>query len=63
MATPDLGGNEAAYVADAIASSWISSTGAYVDRFERDFAAFTGSRAAIADKYSAREVLPPIPAS
>jgi perosamine synthetase len=47
VAAPDLGGNEERYVVDAIRSSWISSTGPYVDRFEREFAAWTGSRAAI----------------
>jgi perosamine synthetase len=47
VATPDLGGNEEAYVVDAIRSSWISSTGPYVDRFERTFAELCGTRAAI----------------
>jgi perosamine synthetase len=31
----------------ALRSSWISSTGAFVDRFEREFAGFCGTRAAI----------------
>lgn len=48
VASPDLGGNEERYVVDAIRSSWISSTGPYVDRFEREFAELTGMRAAIA---------------
>lgn len=47
VSSPDLSGNEARYVADAIASSWISSTGAYVDRFEREFAAACGTLAAV----------------
>lgn len=47
VAAPDLGGNEERYVVDAIRSTWISSTGRYVDRFEREFAEFTGARAAI----------------
>jgi perosamine synthetase len=47
VAAPDLGGNEERYVVDAIRSSWISSTGPYVDRFEREFAAFSGSRSAV----------------
>ena len=47
VAAPDLGGNEERYVLDAIRSSWISSTGPYVDRFEREFAAFAGTRTAI----------------
>ena len=39
VAQPDLTGNEEKYVVDAIRSSWISSSGKYLDRFEREFAA------------------------
>lgn len=39
VAAPDLSGNEEAYVGEAIRSSWISSTGPFVERFEREFAA------------------------
>lgn len=39
VARPDLTGNEERYVVDAIRSSWISSTGPYLDRFEAEFAA------------------------
>ena len=46
MAAPDLSGNEEKYVADAVRSSWIASTGPYVERFERDFG-FCGTRTAI----------------
>lgn len=45
---PDLGGNEEAYVVQAVRSTWIGSSGDFVHRFERDFAAFAGTRAAIA---------------
>ena len=38
VAKPDLSGNEEKYVLDAIRSSWISSSGQYLERFERDFA-------------------------
>lgn len=48
VAVPDLDGNEEAYVVDAIRSTWISSTGKYVDRFERSFAALCGAHAAVA---------------
>jgi perosamine synthetase len=34
---PDLTGAEVDYVVEAISSSWISSTGAYVNRFEKEF--------------------------
>jgi perosamine synthetase len=46
-ARPTLVGNEQAYVRDALESTWISG-GAYVDRFERDFAAFCGAGFGIA---------------
>lgn len=38
VAAPDLSGNEEAYVVEAIRSSWISSTGEFVNRFEKQFA-------------------------
>src|SRR5205814_11528 len=38
VASTDLGGNEERYVVDAIRSSWISSTGPYLSRFEREYA-------------------------
>lgn len=44
---PDLGPLEEAYVLDALRSGWITS-GPYLDRFERDFAAWVGSRHAVA---------------
>ena len=47
VAMPDLSGNEERYVVEAIRSSWISSSGPFVGRFEDEFAALTGSRAAI----------------
>ena len=47
VSAPDLSGNEETYVVDAIRSTWISSSGAYVDRFEREFASLCGTRTAI----------------
>ena len=47
MAIPDLSGNEEKYVVDAIRSTWISSTGDYVRRFEREFAELCGAEAAV----------------
>lgn len=38
VAIPDLSGNEEKYVSDAIESTWISSTGAYMDKFQEEFA-------------------------
>jgi len=48
VALPDLGGNEEKYVLDAVRSSWISSTGPYLARFEEEFAGLCGTRHAIA---------------
>lgn len=43
VATPDLGGREEEYVLDALRSTWISSLGEYVNRFETDFARMCGT--------------------
>ena len=45
---PRFPGREREYVDDAIASTFVSSVGAYVDRFEREFASYTGSARAVA---------------
>ena len=47
LAVPDLTGNELDYVTDAVRSSWISSIGPYIDRFEDEFARACGTRAAL----------------
>src|SRR5947209_7592586 len=47
VAAPDLSGNEEQYVIDALRSTWISSTGPYVDRFEREFSKVAGTSSAI----------------
>lgn len=44
---PDLGGNEQAYVNECMETSWISSVGTFIDRFEGAFAAFTGAKHAL----------------
>ena len=48
VASVDLSGNEEAYVVDAIRSTWISSTGAYINRFEREFAEYSGTKTSLA---------------
>ena len=48
VAAPDLSGKEALYVQDAINSTWISSTGKYLDRFEKEFAAKCGANYCLA---------------
>ena len=45
---PQFNGNEKKYVLDAIDSTFVSSAGAYVDRFEQDFAAYVGMGNAVA---------------
>lgn len=45
---PLLNGNELAYVSDCINTGWISSQGAYVKRFEKEFAEYCGAEYAVA---------------
>jgi len=47
VASADLSGNEEKYVVDAIRSSWVSSTGAYIGRFEQELAGLCGTRAGV----------------
>lgn len=47
VAAPDLSGNEEKYAVEAIRSSWISSTGPFLQRFEKEFAGLCGTRSAI----------------
>jgi perosamine synthetase len=44
----DLNGNEERYVIEAMRSTWISSSGKFVARFEKDFADFAGTKYALA---------------
>ncbi|MGD1842032.1 MAG: aminotransferase class I/II-fold pyridoxal phosphate-dependent enzyme [Thermonemataceae bacterium] len=49
VAVPDLNqGNELKYLTDAFLSSLISSQGAYINRFEEEFAAYCGVREGVA---------------
>jgi perosamine synthetase len=48
VASADLSGNEERYVVDAVRSTWISSSGVYLSRFEKEFAAECGTKHAIA---------------
>jgi perosamine synthetase len=45
---PRFGGNEAAYLKECLDSTFVSSVGKFVDRFEAELAAYTGARHAIA---------------
>ena len=44
---PKFGPNDRKYVVDAIDSSFVSSVGAYVNRFESELASYTGARRAV----------------
>lgn len=48
LCEPAIGEREAAYVAEAMASGWVSSVGPFVERFENAFAAAVGARHAVA---------------
>ena len=45
---PELGGNEMAYVRQCLESTWISSKGEFIDRFQSDFARFIGAKHVVA---------------
>jgi perosamine synthetase len=45
---PLLAGNELEYITDAVSSGWISSSGKYVEAFERTFASYCGARYGVA---------------
>ncbi len=47
IAIPDLGGLEEEYVLDAIRSTWISSSGKYVKKFEAMFAEICDAKSAV----------------
>src|SRR5690348_4388020 len=47
VSTLMLTGNERKYVLDCIKSTWISSAGAYIDKFEEAFAKYIGVKYAI----------------
>jgi perosamine synthetase len=47
VAEPDLGPLEEKYVLEAVKSGWVSSIGAFIDRFESGFAKYCGTRHAV----------------
>jgi perosamine synthetase len=48
LCEPHVAGNEWSYVKECLDTGWVSSVGAFVDRFEREFAARVGVRHAVA---------------
>ena len=45
---PEFAGREWEYVKECLDTGWVSSVGSFVDRFERELAAFTGAQHAVA---------------
>ncbi|MDR3541405.1 MAG: LegC family aminotransferase [Desulfosporosinus sp.] len=48
LSVPNLKGNELKYVTDAIKTEWVSTGGAYIDRFELEFANYLNVGSAVA---------------
>ncbi|HUS32000.1 MAG TPA: aminotransferase class I/II-fold pyridoxal phosphate-dependent enzyme [Kofleriaceae bacterium] len=48
LSEPFLGGNERAYISECIDTNFVSSVGPFVERFEREFAAYVGAKHAVA---------------
>lgn len=48
LCVPDISGNEWQYVKECLDTSWVSSVGSYVDRFEQQMAEYVGSQYAVA---------------
>jgi dTDP-4-amino-4,6-dideoxygalactose transaminase len=48
LAEPSIGGNAGRYLAECLETNFVSSVGPFVERFEREFAAYIGSRYAVA---------------
>jgi perosamine synthetase len=48
VAIPDLKGNEFTYLVDAFLSTWISSTGKYIEKFENNFSSFCDTKHGVA---------------
>lgn len=48
LSVPEIRGNEWKYVKECLDEGWVSSVGAFVDRFERDLAAYVGREYAVA---------------
>lgn len=48
LSVPEIRGNEWEYIRTCLETGWVSSVGAFVDRFERQVAEYTGAQYAIA---------------
>lgn len=48
LCVPEIRGNEWKYIKECLDTNWVSSVGAFVDRFEQELAAYVGTKYAIA---------------
>ena len=48
LSVPNINGNEWQYVKDCLDTGWISSAGAYVNKFEEAIQNYTGAKYAVA---------------
>ena len=48
LSVPNISGNEWKYIKECLDTNWVSSVGAYVNKFEAAVAAFTGAKYAVA---------------
>jgi perosamine synthetase len=48
LCVPEIEGNEWKYVKECLDTNWVSSVGSFVDRFERELAAYVGAQYAVA---------------
>lgn len=47
LCIPKMSGNEWKYIKDCLDTNWVSSVGAYVDKFEKDFKNYIGSKSSV----------------
>jgi len=48
LCVPEIRGNEWKYIKECLDTGWVSSVGSFVDRFERELAAYVGTKHAVA---------------
>lgn len=48
LSIPEIRGNEWKYLKECLDTGWVSSVGSFVDRFEREIAAYVGAKYAVA---------------
>jgi len=48
LCVPEIRGNEWKYIKECLDTNWVSSVGAFVDRFERELADYVGTKYAVA---------------